>query len=98
MFSVLILLNWNAAILTTEIGIAPQRTTSKQVHIPCPIYHLFSSTFGYWARRGLKHLRTLIKSRFLKILNLQVNYGVTWHDRDKPTVYAEKFSNKERVH
>jgi hypothetical protein len=47
-------MNWTTGILTTERATerTPARTTSKQVYIPCSIYHLFSPTFRWWARRG----------------------------------------------
>lgn len=33
------------------------KITSKQVHSPCPSYHLFSLTFGLWVRRGIETFR-----------------------------------------
>ena len=65
LFGILILLNWTAGILTMEIEIIPNELLNRSIS-PCPIYHLFSSTFGQWARRGSKHMRTLIKVCFEK--------------------------------
>jgi hypothetical protein len=49
-------LNWTVSILTllltswiAETGIDPKELFLNRVSSPCPIYHLFSPTFGWWA-------------------------------------------------
>jgi hypothetical protein len=67
MFGILTLLDWNACILTMEIGISPKELLLNRSTLLCPIYHLFSPTFGWWGRKGRsQHLKTLIKVCFKK--------------------------------
>ena len=42
----------------------PKELLLNRSTFPYPIYHLFSPTFGRWARMVLKHLRTHIKVGF----------------------------------
>jgi hypothetical protein len=49
-FATLTLLNWTAD--KWRLDSPRPQTTSKQVCVPCPVYHLFSPTFGWWARKG----------------------------------------------
>jgi hypothetical protein len=52
-FDILTLLNWTTGILTVKIGIALKELLLNRSTSPWPI-HLFSSTFGQGARRGVE--------------------------------------------
>lgn len=60
MFGVLTLLNWLTGILTNRDWNRPKELVLNRSTCPCPVRHLFSPSFGWWARRGSKQI--LLKS------------------------------------
>ena len=76
-FDFLILLNWTAGILTTEIGIAPKELLLNRSTNPFPINHLSLLPLVGRIEGRLKHLRILLtkvcfeksKPTFLSILH-----------------------------
>jgi hypothetical protein len=65
MFGILTLQDWIAGILTNGDWNHPKELLLNRSTPPCPIYYSFSPTFRRWAKKGSKHLKILIKSRFV---------------------------------